>query len=133
MNSTAAINAYTSISLETSVMAADPHKLTALLFEGALTAIAKAKGEIQFGRLEDKGQSITKAAAIISEGLHASLDMKAGGEIAQQLADLYVYMVKRLTEANLHNDPARLDEVSGLLAQLKEAWDTIRPQVVAKP
>lgn len=130
MNAFAAINAYNDVGLETSVMNADPHKLIALLFDGALIAIARAKGEMTQKRTAEKGRSISKAIAIIGEGLHASLDKKAGGELAEQLAGLYVYMVSRLTHANIENDVAALDEVYGLLGQLKEAWDTIRPQVV---
>jgi flagellar protein FliS len=77
-----------------------------------------------------KGQSISKAMAIIGEGLNASLDKKAGGELAENLSALYTYMVKRLVDANVNNDPAALDEVTRLLGELKEAWDSIRPQVV---
>lgn len=131
MNAIAAINAYNSVGLETAVMSADPHKLIALLFEGALVAIAKAKGEIQTKQLMEKGRSIAKASAIISEGLLASLDMEAGGELAERLAGLYGYMIRRLTQANVECDIAALDEVSGLLTQIKEAWDAIRPQVVS--
>ena len=130
MNAFAAINAYNDVGLETSVMSADPHKLIALLFDGALIAIAKAKGEIRNKQIAEKGRSISKAIAIIGEGLLSSLDKKAGGELAEQLAGLYAYMVRRLTAANIDNDVAALDEVYGLLGQLKEAWDTIRPQVV---
>jgi flagellar secretion chaperone FliS len=131
MNTSAAINAYNSVGLETAVMTADPHKLIALLFEGALIAIAKAKGEIQHKQTMEKGRSIAKATTIISEGLLASLDMKAGGELAERLAGLYGHMIRRLNQANVDNDITALDEVSGLLTQIKEAWDAIRPQVVA--
>ena len=80
--------------------------------------------------MDVKGRSITKAIAIIGEGLHASLDMKAGGDLAQNLAALYSYMVRKLVEANLKNDTDALDEVKRLLTELQGAWDSIRPQVV---
>lgn len=130
MNTTAAINAYTDVGLETSVMSADAHKLVAMLFQGALLAISEAKYEMLNRRMEAKGKAISKAMAIIGEGLHPSLNMKAGGEIAQNLSALYSYMIKRLTEGNLNNDPAALDEVTRLLAELQDAWNSIRPQVV---
>jgi flagellar protein FliS len=56
--------------------------------------------------------------------------MKAGGEIAQNLFNLYSYMTKRLVEANVNNDAAILDEITRLLTELQDAWSTIRPQVV---
>jgi len=130
MNTTVGVNAYKDVGLETSVMGADPHKLIALLFQGALLAISEAKYEMQNRHMEAKGKAISKAIAIIGEGLQASLDMKVGGELAQNLFGLYSYMNKRLTDANINNDPAMLDEVTRLLAELQDAWNTIRPQVV---
>ena len=130
MNATAGINAYNSVSLESRVMGADPHKLISLLFEGALFAINDAKNGILRKEIAVKGKSISKAISIIGEGLNASLDKKVGGELALNLSSLYDYMVKRLVEANLTNDTKILDEVAHLLSDLKGAWDTIRPQVI---
>jgi flagellar protein FliS len=130
MNTSAAINAYNDVGLKTTVMSADPHKLTAMLYEGAMLAIARAKEELLTQQTEAKGTSISKAIAIIGEGLNASLDRKAGGKLAEDLSALYLYMVKRLVDANLKNDAAALDEVARLLGELKEAWDAIRPQVL---
>jgi flagellar secretion chaperone FliS len=130
MNATVAINAYKKIGVESKVIGADPHQLTSMLFHGALARIANAKSEMNRKDIAAKGQSISKAIAIIGEGLHASLDKKVGGELAQNLSALYDYMVRRLIEANLKNDAAILDEVSGLLGGLAEAWDSIRPKTV---
>ncbi len=130
MNTSVGIKAYKDVGLETSVMGADPHKLIAMLFQGALLAISEAKYEMQNRHMEAKGKAISKAIAIIGEGLQASLDMKSGGEIAQNLFGLYSYMNKRLVEANLNNDTTMLDEVTRLLAELQDAWNTIRPKVI---
>jgi flagellar secretion chaperone FliS len=131
VNTAAAINAYSTVSAESRVMGADPHQLIALLYEGALLAIARAGEEMRAKQTEAKGHSISKAIAIIGEGLNASLNAKAGGKLAEDLSALYCYMVKRLVDANVNNDVSALDEVSNLLQELKDAWDTIRPQVVA--
>jgi flagellar protein FliS len=77
--------------------------------------------------LAAQGESISKAIAIIGEGLHASLDQSVGGPLAQELGALYTYMVSRLVHANLKNDVDALDEVERLLTELKSAWDSIRP------
>lgn len=130
MNMTRAISAYNKVDVETSVMAADPHKLVSMLFEGALLAIAKAKYQTLDKQTAAKGASISKAIAIIGEGLNASLDKSVGGVLAQNLSALYSYMATRLVEANLKNDTAILDEVAHLLAELKDAWESIRPQAV---
>ena len=74
-----------------------------------------------------KGKSITHAIRIIGEGLQASLDKNVGGKLTQDLDALYDYMSLRLVEANVKNDIAMLDEVAGLLNEIKGAWDSIRP------
>lgn len=127
MNATTAINTYTIIRLESGVAAADPHKLICMLYEGALLAIANAKNGMLRKDIPAKGAAISKALAIIDEGLNASLDKSVGGELAHNLSSLYEYMIMRLITSNLKNDTAILDEVTTLLTDLKEAWDSIRP------
>ena len=129
MNATTAIKTYANVGLETSVVAADSHKLILLLYQGALLAISSARSQILCKEISAKGQSISKAISIIDQGLKASLDKNAGGELAQNLSALYDYMNQRLLIANLKNDITVLDEVSGLLADLKGAWEEIRPEV----
>lgn len=131
MSTTAAIDTSAKADIESGVSAADPHKLIAMLYEGALLAIAKAKNCIMQNDVTGKGAAISKAIAIIDEGLNASLDKKMGGDLAQNLASLYEYMSMRLIAANLKNDMAALDEVARLLADLKDAWDSIRPTTTA--
>lgn len=128
-------NAYANVGVETGVLAASPHKLVSMLFEGAEVAIGAALLQIKKGDVAAKGTSISKAIMIIDNGLRASLDLKGGGEIAANLDSLYQYMVGRLLEANLKNAPELLDEVRTLLADLKGAWDAIAPtsQQVAAP
>lgn len=126
MNATVAINAYKKVGVESNVIGADPHMLISMLFQGALLAIANAKNEILRKEIAAKGKSISKAISIIGEGLHASLNKSAGGELAQNLSSLYGYMVMRLVDANLKNDIIVLDEVAGLLTELTEAWGSVR-------
>lgn len=123
-NTNKALRAYTDAGA-VGAMAASPHKLVEMLFEAAIIAIAGARAHLQFRRVPEKAEAINKAIAIIDDGLKASLDVKGGGEIAEHLADLYDYMVQRLTEANAKNRPEPLDEVGRLLTELADAWKTI--------
>ncbi|CAH1195951.1 Flagellar biosynthesis protein fliS [Candidatus Nitrotoga sp. BS] len=129
MMSTTAINAYNKIDIESGVNAADPHKLILMLYQGALLATISAKNQILRKETAAKGASISKAITIIDGGLKASLDMKTGGELAQNLFSLYDYMNQRLLHANLKNDTGILDEVNQLLTDLKGAWESIRSEV----
>ena len=120
-----ALKAYAQVGVETGVAYASPHKLVLMLFEGAQLAVATARLHMQNNEIAARGEAISKAIMIIDHGLKASLDVKAGGEIAESLYALYEYMSKRLLVANLNNQADILEEVSKLLAELHGAWEEI--------
>lgn len=115
-------DSYAKVGVEVAVETADPHQLILILFDGALAAISQARIQMENGQIPDKGASISKAINLITNGLKASLNMEAGGELSERLAALYDYMAQRLIMANLKNSVAALDEVRDLLQGLREAW-----------
>lgn len=127
-----ALGQYNKMAVQAGVEAASPHRLIQMLIDGALEKVARAKGCMQRGEIREKGQQVGWAISIL-EGLKASLNKAEGGEIAQNLEDLYIYMERRLIEANRNNDTSVLDEVTGLLRQIKEAWDAIGEQASLPP
>ncbi len=122
-----ALNAYNQNNLEVAVESASPHRLILMLYDGAIKAVSLAKMHMQSGSIAAKGAAMSKAIAIIEEGLRLALDKEKGGELAENLDALYDYMARELLEGNLRNDEARLDTVLHLLNDLKEAWDSIDP------
>ncbi|MDA8324818.1 MAG: flagellar export chaperone FliS [Nitrospiraceae bacterium] len=68
---------------------------------------------------------MSKSLDIITELLN-SLNMKDGGEVACNLQNLYIYMMKELTSANIRNDPEKINRVQGLLRVLRDGWKGIR-------
>lgn len=116
---------YAKVGVDAAVETADPHRLILMLFDGATAAISLARIHTANGQIAEKGASISKAIDLINNGLAASLDKEAGGELAERLAALYDYMVQRLLFANLKNSLAALDEVSELLTSLRDAWAQI--------
>ncbi len=120
--------AYTSVHLDSRVTDASPHRLIQMLFEGALERIAQAKGAMRQKQVERKGSLIGKAVNIVG-GLQGALDDNGDTTLSSDLDALYDYMIRRLVEANLKNDEKLLDEVSGLIAEIKGAWDAIAPEV----
>ncbi|NMZ63082.1 MAG: flagellar export chaperone FliS [Pseudomonas sp. PGPPP4] len=123
---TAALRQYQNVGIQSEVFEASPHRLIQMLFDGGLSRIAQAKGAMQNQKFQLKGQLIGKTINIIA-GLRDALNLETGGELAQRLEALYVYMSKRLAEANRTNDERILDEVAGLLRNIKEGWDGIAP------
>jgi len=121
--------AYHLTSVQTGVTAASPHHLIAMLFDGYMDAISQARGAMRAGQIETKCRALSRAVRIVDEGLKASLDMTGGGTLAADLAALYEYVTVRLTQANLHNDEARLEECQRLIKPLRDAWNSIAPEV----
>lgn len=101
-----------------------PHRLIQLLMEGLLARINSAKGAMQHGDMEAKCVFISRAIGIVG-GLNEALDLEQGGELAMNLRQLYEYMNVRLLQASKENSMEMLDEVAGLMRDVKEAWDAI--------
>jgi flagellar protein FliS len=102
-----------------------------MLFVGFVDSVTQAKGALRSGQVDVKCHAIGRAARIVDVGLNANLDLAGGGPLAQDLADLYAYITLRLTQANLRNDVAALDECLALMQPVREAWASIAPQVDA--
>jgi flagellar protein FliS len=131
MNTTkfnSAVKQYSQVGVATGIEQASPHRLIQMLMGGAIDRIAIAKGAMERKDTANKGAHISWAISII-DGLRASLDKNAGGEIAQNLDDLYDYMIRRLMRANMEDNPDLLDEVLSLLRSIKTAWDTLPKQL----
>jgi flagellar protein FliS len=124
MNAMAAMRQYQVVNTQAQAVDASPHRLIQMLMEGGLTRIAQARGAMERNQTALKGELIGKAIGIVG-GLRDGLDLQQGGELAGNLDSLYQYMTSRLLEANVKNEAAALDEVSGLLREVKAGWDSI--------
>ena len=121
-------NMYHAVGTETAMEAASPHRLVGMLLEGLMDSMAQGRGAMRSGHIEAKCKALSRAVRIIDEGLRAALDMRAG-DLASDLRDLYTYVTMRLTEANLRNDEAAIEECQRLMQPIKDAWDAIGDQV----
>lgn len=122
---------YESINTQSGVEDASPHRLVQMLMEGFLQRVAEAKGALERGDVAAKGLAISKAISI-AEGLRSSLNQEAGGDLADNLGDLYLYMQQQLLQANVLNKVELLDEVSDLMKTIKSGWDGIAPTAEAQ-
>ena len=108
----------------TQVTTASREKILLMLYEGAIRFTKQAKSAMAEEKLSEKGRLISKATAILSE-LMATLDFKVGGPLAQDLENLYVFMIDKLIEGNINNDPKCLEVVEDLLRTLYSAWKDV--------
>ncbi|MDB1109533.1 flagellar export chaperone FliS [Pseudomonas extremaustralis] len=125
MSSLRDANAYAKVGVESGILAASPHQRIVMLFDSYQASIRIARLHLQAGNIAEKGQAITKAINIVSQGLRASLDLEQGGEIAVQLDQLYDYVVRVLLRANLNNDDDALTTAAALLENVAAAWRAI--------
>jgi flagellar protein FliS len=125
---------YRSVSSHGLVAEASPARLVQIMFEQILAHLATAQGCM--GRIENnmplndvvtKGKAMGKAIRLIDQ-LNNTLDMERGQKIAENLRSLYVYMLARLTHANVTNDSRIVAEVASLVQKVKTGWDQIVEQ-----
>jgi flagellar protein FliS len=119
-----ALRQYQKIGAQAQTSEASPHRLVQMLMEGGLDRIAQAKGAMERKDIPNRAIFIGKAIGIIG-GLREGLDLDNQADTVGELDNLYTYMMKRLTEANVSADSKVLDEVSDLLRTVKDGWDAI--------
>lgn len=122
------VAAYQSVSAHGGVANADPHALVLMLMNAALERMASARGCIERGDIARKAKLLHSCVTIIAE-LRGSLNVEKGGPLAQNLSDLYDYMIRRLLLANAGSEARYIVEVSGLLGEIRGAWAAIGPEV----
>lgn len=108
----------------TNVTTASPKRLVLMCYEGAIDQLKMTKQMMAEKDYEGKVKAITKSQDIIKE-LLCSLDYEKGGDIATNLDSLYNYMLRRIIHADVKSDQNAIDEVVGMLSELKSAWEEI--------
>lgn len=119
-----ALDQYKQVGVQSGIESASPHRLIQMLMAGALEKMSAAKGFMTRGEIAPKGEQIGWAISII-DGLRVSLDKSVGGELVENLDALYDYMSQQLVLANMNNDIELLNEVAGLMREIKVGWDGI--------
>jgi flagellar secretion chaperone FliS len=104
-----------------SILTATPGQLVVMLYDGCLRFLHQASYAMREENVGEAGRRLTRAEAIIDE-LLATLDLEQGGVVASRLQGIYVFCSKHLAEARLSREPAKIDKVAELLAELRDAW-----------
>lgn len=117
-------NAYS----ENQVGIESPQRLIEMLYEGLLRFCSRIKVFIKKDDIEQRLYYTKRATAIFIELIN-SLDYERGGDVAYYLNGLYLQEIKLLSQANLRNDEAKVDEVINVVRCLLEAWREIHPDL----
>ncbi|TAH36471.1 MAG: flagellar export chaperone FliS [Alphaproteobacteria bacterium] len=103
------------------IYTASPAKLVYMLYDHAIGALRDAIKAIEENNIEKRWKSNTKACEIITH-LWTTLDMEGGGSIAQNLDQLFGFMLTKLPEVDFKNNPQPAKDVITLLEPLRDAW-----------
>jgi len=109
------------------VEGAGPLGLVLLTYEALFKSLGRTRMAIMAGDMQAEADHAGRAMEALFE-LSSSLNMEAGGDIAQSLASLYIYMMNRLTEGLCSCSTEHVDEVIKLVQELREGWIQLSAQ-----
>ncbi|HWI53238.1 MAG TPA: flagellar export chaperone FliS [Symbiobacteriaceae bacterium] len=118
-------NPYRNVQLDV----ASPEDSVALLYDGIRRFVDQALLALQAGKLEQVSYNVGKAQQILGE-MSACLNFEV--EISKNLYQLYEYWSWRLGQGLIKQEPAAFQEVSAVLADMREAWADAARQVRAQ-
>ena len=111
---------------ESAVLSAPPEMLVVMLYDGARRFLFQASVAMQNQQIELSHRKLRRAEDIIQH-LRDTLDMDQG-DISQRLESIYLFCLRYCQQARFDRDATKLDQVSTLLGQLRDAWATISGQ-----
>jgi flagellar secretion chaperone FliS len=120
--------AYQSVSVHGGVANADPHGLVMMLLDACAERLTIAAGCIERRDTVRMAKLLHSCVTILAE-LRGSLNLAAGGPLAENLSSLYDYMIRQVLLANAGSNAAPVREVLSLLNEIRSAWNAIGPQV----
>ncbi len=106
---------------QTQVVTASKEKILLMLYESCIRNFKKCREAMAAKNYAEKGVALGKAQDIINE-LCNSLNFDVGGDISRQLEGLYNHIFEQSTQANITNDPAKLDHCIKILETLYSGW-----------
>ncbi len=118
------LQAYKKASVNAQQASASPHRIIQMLYAGAIERLIQGKAAMEQGNVAVKCERLSKALDIVLS-LRDCLSMEDGGDIAKNLDSLYEFMASEITRANAENQTKPIDDVIGMLREIKSAWDQI--------
>lgn len=117
------MQAYNEIYKKNAISTATPERLIAMLYDGAIGFLDKGINALESGDMENASKMLIRVQDIIYE-LMSSLDLKRGGEIAQNLYNLYEYMNYRIVNANTQKKAEPAKEAKSMIEDLRSTWNS---------
>lgn len=115
---------------ETEVLTAAPGQLVVLLYDHLLLSLNRAHAAMVKRDGDAQGVSLEKARNVLTE-LLVTLDCERGGEVAANLTALYSFLLGELVQVGIRADVARLDRVTHMIAELRDAFAQASTSAIA--
>ena len=106
---------------ETEVLTATPGQLVVLLYDHMLASLRRARVAMEARDADLQSECLEKGRAVLTE-LLVTLDREKGGEVAANLGALYAFLLGELVQVGVRSDVPRLDRVTNMIAELRDAF-----------
>lgn len=109
---------------EMEVLSATPGQLVVLLYDHLLVTLRRARVATDAGDATLRCDLIDKSRNVVTE-LLVTLDTDKGGDVARNLSGLYTFLLSELVTLGVKPDVQRLDRLSAIVGELREAFAQI--------
>jgi flagellar protein FliS len=97
------------------------------VYDGAIGSFKKAKEYYQTQKLNEGHEELEKARRFVTH-LYTTLDPEKGGEIAEKLGKIYVYLLNQINQAQATKELRIIDDNISVLSNLREGWQYLKRQ-----
>ena len=119
-----AMNAYNQNQNETRFSVASPYRLVQMTFEKLQDHMARARGAMERNDYSEKGLQISRCLELLG-ALRGALDLEVGGDVAENLSNLYLFCSQTLMQASRDNSTEQLEHAVSVIREIKTAWDQL--------
>lgn len=106
-------------------------ELVIKVYDGGIAAYKQAKIEFEKEEYSKGRDELEKAKKFITH-LYTTLDMEKGGDIAQQLSQLYAFVVNQTNIVDATKDIKEIDDIIGILDNLRQGWIELKQKGVSE-
>ena len=99
-------------------------QLIVMMYDGVIRYLEEYKKRLKEDDIAGRGLYMSKAQRVISE-LQESLNKKQGGEVSQNLENLYNFISSSLAQSNIDGNSANIDHSITILQNLRDAWSQV--------
>lgn len=112
------------------VLTAPPQKLQLMLIEGAIRNALLARRYWSENKPEEAGEALIRSQEIVTELMYVA--RASGSELARNVVEVYLFIFRRLVEANLRQDDALLGDALRVLEEEQETWQLVCERLAAE-